>query len=107
MQIIAYGVLTDERPPLQSAFREAFGGTHPLRCLDLDLDRVTAPTAAGYETVLSSVNDTLDADVLRILADGGTRMIAQRSTGYNNIDLRTAEALGLTVARVSYYSPYS
>jgi D-lactate dehydrogenase len=107
MEIIAYGVLTDERPRLESAFLEAFAGAHPLRCLELDLDRVTAPAAAGYETVLSSVNDTLDAEVLRILADGGTRMIAQRSTGYNNIDLRAAEALGLAVARVSSYSPYS
>lgn len=34
-------------------------------------------------------------------------MIAQRATGYNNIDLTAAEELGLTVARVSYYSPYS
>jgi D-lactate dehydrogenase len=57
--------------------------------------------------VLSSVNDTLDGDVLHALARGGTRMIAQRSTGYNNIDLTAAEALGLTVARVSFYSPDS
>ncbi|MDQ0602475.1 lactate dehydrogenase-like 2-hydroxyacid dehydrogenase [Streptomyces canus] len=34
-------------------------------------------------------------------------MIAQRSTGFNNIDLKAAERLGMTVARVSYYSPYS
>ncbi|MEU9047803.1 MULTISPECIES: 2-hydroxyacid dehydrogenase [unclassified Kitasatospora] len=107
MEIIAYGVLTDERRPLESAFREAFSGSHPLRCLELNLDHDTAPTAAGYGIVLSSVNDTLDAEVLGQLAVGGTRMIAQRSTGYNNIDLRAAEELGLTVARVSYYSPYS
>ncbi|WP_416960806.1 hypothetical protein [Streptomyces sp. Agncl-13] len=30
---------------------------------------------------------------------------APRSTGFNNIDLD--ERLGITVARVSYYSPYS
>lgn len=34
-------------------------------------------------------------------------MIAQRSTGFNNIDLQVAERLGFTIARVSYYSPYS
>lgn len=40
---------------------------------------------------------------------GGTRtqLIAQRSTGFNNIDLDDAERLGLTVARVSSCSPYS
>ena len=57
--------------------------------------------------ISTSVNAELDDRVLRILAAGGTRMVAQRSTGYNNIDLGTAEHLGMTVARVSSYSPYS
>ncbi|MGW2745540.1 2-hydroxyacid dehydrogenase [Streptomyces sp. NPDC001450] len=107
MEIVAYGVLADEEPLLREAFDKAFAGLHELRCLGLFLDGDTVPTAAGHEVVLSSVNDTLDADVLRSLAKGGTRLIAQRSTGYNNIDLAAAEELGLTVARVSYYSPYS
>ncbi|MDN0200031.1 2-hydroxyacid dehydrogenase [Streptomyces sp. S.PNR 29] len=107
MEIVAYGVLADEETLLQQAFDRVFAGHHALRCLRMFLDRDTAPTAVGHEVVLSSVNDTLDAQVLRALADGGTRMIAQRSTGYNNIDLSVAEKLGLTVARVSYYSPYS
>lgn len=34
-------------------------------------------------------------------------MIAQRSTGFNNIDLDVAERLALRVARVSFYSPYA
>ncbi|MER7895033.1 2-hydroxyacid dehydrogenase [Streptomyces sp. NPDC096046] len=107
MEIVAYGVLADEEALLRQAFDRVFAGRHELRCLGMFLDRDTAPTAAGHEVVLSSVNDTLDAHVLRAVADGGTRMIAQRSTGYNNIDLSAAEKLGLTVARVSYYSPYS
>ncbi|WP_030602298.1 2-hydroxyacid dehydrogenase [Streptomyces achromogenes] len=107
MEIVAYGVLSDEEPLLRAAFDKAFHGRHELRCLRLFLDRDTVPTAAGHEIVLSGVNDTLDAGVLRILAEGGTRMIAQRSTGYNNIDLTAAGDLGVTVARVSSYSPYS
>ncbi|MEV7975592.1 2-hydroxyacid dehydrogenase [Streptomyces sp. NPDC086519] len=107
MEIVAYGVLVDEQPLLRAAFDTAFDGRHELRCLGLFLNRDTAPTAAGHEVVLSSVNDTLDAEVLRALAEGGTRMIAQRATGFNNIDLTAAKELGLTVARVSYYSPYS
>ncbi|MEV0244778.1 2-hydroxyacid dehydrogenase [Streptomyces sp. NPDC050674] len=107
MEIVAYGVLADEEVLLRQAFDKKFAGRHELRCLRMFLDRDTAPTAAGHEVVLSSVNDTLDAQVLRALAAGGTRMIAQRSTGYNNIDLPTAETLRLTVARVSSYSPYS
>ncbi|MGW6548138.1 2-hydroxyacid dehydrogenase [Streptomyces massasporeus] len=107
MEIVAYGVLADEEAVLRQAFDRVFAGRHELRCLGMFLDRDSVPTAAGHEVVLSGVNDTLDAHVLRGMADGGTRMIAQRSTGYNNIDLSAAEKLGLTVARVSYYSPYS
>ncbi|MFF8534459.1 2-hydroxyacid dehydrogenase [Streptomyces sp. SAS_267] len=107
MEAIAYGVLADEEPLLHGAFNGEFAGRHDLRCLGLFLNRDTAPTAAGHEIVLTSVNDTLDAEVLRALATGGTKMIAQRATGYNNIDLTAAAELGLTVARVSSYSPYS
>ncbi|WP_369393375.1 2-hydroxyacid dehydrogenase [Streptomyces sp. CG1] len=107
MEIVAYGVLADEEPLLREAIDASFAGRHELRCLGLFLDRDTVPTAVGHEVVLSSVNDTLDADVLRSMAAGGTRMIAQRSTGYNNIDLSAARELGITIARVSYYSPYS
>ncbi|GGY98350.1 lactate dehydrogenase [Streptomyces olivaceoviridis] len=107
MEIVAYGVLADEEPLLREAFDKAFADRHELRCLGLFLDRDTVPTALGHEVVISGVNDTLDAEVLRALADGGTRMIAQRSTGYNNIDLGAAQEHGLSVARVSSYSPYS
>ncbi|MFE1836933.1 2-hydroxyacid dehydrogenase [Streptomyces sviceus] len=103
MEILAFGVQADEKPLLESAF----AGHHEVRCLDVFLNDDTAPIAAGYETVSTSVNAELGARVLEILAAGGTRMIAQRSTGFNNIDLKAAEHLGLTVARVSYYSPYS
>ncbi|MCF6525765.1 2-hydroxyacid dehydrogenase [Streptomyces sp. JJ36] len=107
METIAYGVLADERTSLERAFDRVVGDGHRLRCLELPLTPDTAPAAAGCGAVLSSVNDQLGAEVLRRLAGGGTRLIAQRSTGYNNIDLRTAEECGLSVARVSHYSPYA
>ncbi|MEU2793484.1 2-hydroxyacid dehydrogenase [Streptomyces sp. NPDC007100] len=103
MEIIAFGVQTDERPLLT----RAFAGRHQVRCLDVFLNRDTAPIAAGYEVVSVSVNADLSAEVLQELAAGGTKMIAQRATGYNNIDLEAAQDLGVTVGRVSYYSPYS
>ncbi|KAA6222380.1 2-hydroxyacid dehydrogenase [Streptomyces albofaciens JCM 4342] len=103
MEIIAFGVQADERPLLV----KAFAGRHQVRCLDVFLNRDTAPIAAGYEVVSVSVNAELRAEVLQELAAGGTKMIAQRSTGYNNIDLEAAADLGVTVGRVSSYSPYS
>ncbi|MFH8343378.1 2-hydroxyacid dehydrogenase [Streptomyces sp. NPDC018045] len=103
MEIIAFGVQADERPLLA----EAFAGRHQVRCLDVFLNRDTAPIAAGYEVVSVSVNADLCAEVIQELAVGGTKMIAQRATGYNNIDLQAAADLGVTVGRVSSYSPYS
>ncbi|MEV8553691.1 2-hydroxyacid dehydrogenase [Streptomyces glaucescens] len=103
MEILAFGVQADEKPLIEVAF----AGHHRVRCLDVFLNEDTAPIAAGYEIVSSSVNADLAGRVLEILAAGGTRMIAQRSTGFNNIDLPTAERLGMTIARVSYYSPYA
>lgn len=104
MEILAFGVQADERPLLETALRERqLSG----RCLEVFLNRDTAPLAAGHEAVTVSVNARLDAEVLRTLAAGGTRMIAQWATGFNNIALDVADELGMTVARVSAYSPYS
>ncbi|KUF15403.1 2-hydroxyacid dehydrogenase [Streptomyces silvensis] len=103
MEILAFGVQADERPLME----KAFSPHHEIRCLNVFLNEDTAPIAAGYEIVSTSVNASLDNRVLQTLAAGGTQLIAQRSTGFNNIDLRVAERLGLTVARVSSYSPYS
>ncbi|MYS53734.1 2-hydroxyacid dehydrogenase, partial [Streptomyces sp. SID6013] len=96
MEILAFGVQADEKPLIERAFRDH----EDVRCLDVFLNEDTAPIAAGHEIVSTSVNADLGADVLEILAAGGTRMVAQRSTGFNNVDLATAERLGMTVARV-------
>ncbi|QHC21611.1 2-hydroxyacid dehydrogenase [Streptomyces sp. GS7] len=103
MEIVAFGVQADER----SLLEKAFDGHHQVRCLDVFLNRDTAPIAHGYEVVSTSVNDDLSAEVLQTLAAGGTKMVAQRSTGFNNIDLEAAADLGLTIGRVSSYSPYA
>ncbi|MFD7546677.1 2-hydroxyacid dehydrogenase [Streptomyces sp. NPDC059816] len=103
MEILAFGVQADEKPLIEAAFE----APHEARCLDVFLNEDTAPIAAGYEVVSTSVNADLGHRVLQTLAAGGTQMIAQRSTGFNNIDLDVAERLGMTVARVSYYSPFA
>ncbi|UYB42892.1 2-hydroxyacid dehydrogenase [Streptomyces sp. Je 1-4] len=101
MEIVAFGVQADEQPFLE----KGFAGRHQVRSLDVFLNRDTAPIARGYEIVSSSVNADLGADVLQTLAAGGTKMIAQRSTGFNNIDLEAAADLGMSVGRVAHYSP--
>ncbi|MER3487010.1 MAG: hydroxyacid dehydrogenase [Chloroflexota bacterium] len=80
---------------------------HELVFFEPRLTQETAPLAQGFPAVCAFVNDRLDAPVLRILAAGGTRLIALRSAGFNNVDLPTAAELQLTVTRVPAYSPYA
>ena len=80
---------------------------HELRFLEDRLTAASAPLAAGCEAVCVFVNDTVDAEVLAILAGQGTRLVATRSTGYNQIDAAAAERLGIAVVRVVDYSPHS
>ena len=80
---------------------------HTIDYLEPRLVSATAPLAAGAPAVCAFVNDTLDEVTLRHLASGGTKMIALRSAGFNNVDLAAARTLGLTVARVPAYSPHS
>jgi len=80
---------------------------HELRFLEDRLTVTSAPLAAGCEAVCVFVNDTVDAEVLAILAGQGVRLVATRSTGYNQIDAAAAERHGIAVVRVTDYSPYS
>ncbi len=81
---------------------ESFG--HDLSFYEPKLTPATAPLAAGYEAVCVFVNDQVNQETITQLAAGGTKVIATRSAGYNQIDLQAAEELGLTVVRVPAYS---
>ncbi len=83
------------------------GAGHQLRYFDEPLNDESVALAAGYDVVCIFVNDHADAEVLKALAAGGTRLIALRCTGFNNVDLKAAAQLGLKVVRVVTYSPYS
>jgi D-lactate dehydrogenase len=75
--------------------------------LTATLESATASLASGFPAVCVFVNDRLDAPVLAKLAKGGTKFVALRCAGYNNVDLGAAWAYGITVARVPAYSPYA
>ena len=71
------------------------------------LDIKTAKYAAGYDAVCLFVNDTANSDVLWVLSMGGVKLIAMRCAGFDRVDTKAAQALGLSVARVPAYSPYA
>ena len=80
---------------------------HELVFIENRLTPQTAFLAEDSPAVCAFVNDVLNAATLEKLAQGGTRFIALRCAGFNNVDLAAAKALGLLVARVPAYSPHA
>src|SRR3977135_3010457 len=80
---------------------------HEIAFFEPHLNGQTAVLAAGCDAVCAFVNDHLDALTLELLAQMGVRLIALRSAGFNHVDLRRANELGLVVARVPAYSPHA
>ncbi|QEN09385.1 2-hydroxyacid dehydrogenase [Oceanispirochaeta crateris] len=91
--------------------RDAFSEKKPdpinLTFFEARLDEETAPLAAGFDSVCVFVNDTVNARVIDVLAEGGVKTIALRCAGFNNIDLNRAQEKGIKVCRVPAYSPYA
>lgn len=71
----------------------------------MELD--TVPLAAGFPVIVVSANDDLSEPVINELSEVGVEMIALRCAGFNNVDLAACEKVGISVARVPAYSPYS
>ena len=81
--------------------------SHELFFLEPLLNQNTASLASGFPAVCMFVNDQADAAILDTLASNGTRLIALRCAGFNNVDLARAVELGMTIVRVPAYSPYA
>ncbi|MBS3961875.1 MAG: 2-hydroxyacid dehydrogenase [Sandarakinorhabdus sp.] len=104
MDVAVFNTRPHDRQFLDAANRR---DGHVLRWLESRLTIETAGLAAGFPAVCVFVNDVVDAAVLGALAQGGTRLVATRSAGFNHIDLQAAARLGIAVARVPAYSPHA
>lgn len=101
-------ILFSSKPYDRASFQAlALPGDWQLQFQDCLLTAETAALAEGCEVVCAFINDNLSAPVLERLAAGGTRLIALRSAGYNHVDLKASERLGLAVVRVPAYSPHA
>jgi D-lactate dehydrogenase len=80
---------------------------HELIFFETQLNEHTALLAKGIAVVCPFVNDVVNATVLNILAANGTRLLALRAAGFNNVDLKATAELGIAVVRVPAYSPYA
>ncbi|MEO7099624.1 MAG: 2-hydroxyacid dehydrogenase [Luteolibacter sp.] len=104
MKLSIFSTKNYDRKFLEAANAEA---CHELSFHEARLSTDTALLAAGSEGVCAFVNDQIDAEVIGILAKGGTRLIVLRCAGFNQVDLEAAAAHGIDVRRVPAYSPYA
>jgi len=82
-----------------------FGDT--LNFFEARLNSQTVELALGHDAVCVFVNDILDAPVLKRLQELGVKAVALRCAGFNNVDIKTAQAIGMPVVRVPAYSPFA
>lgn len=78
-----------------------------LHYSDSILSEQSAVLARQFTAVSIFANDQADRAALERLHEGGTRFIALRCAGYNQLDLDAARQLGIAAARVPEYSPYA
>ena len=87
---------------------ERYGGERGVtfKYLETKLCEDTAELARGCDAVCVFVNDTVNAAVIDRLYALGVKLIALRSAGYNNVDVRHAFGK-IHVVHVPAYSPYA
>jgi len=103
MKVLVYSARSYDKEFLEAANKNK----HELHFVEVRLDERTTVLARQYPSVCCFVDDILSKKVLQQLSDGGTRLVALRATGFNNVDLKAAEELGMKIMRVSRYSPYA
>lgn len=77
-----------------------------FKFFEAKLTEDTAELAKGCDVVCVFVNDSVNAKVIDNLYDCGTKMIALRCAGYNNVDVEHAFGK-IHVVHVPAYSPYA
>jgi len=92
-----------DRDFFESANRR-FG--YPIKFFQGHLTIDNVGLAKDFDSVCVFVNDNLDAEIIGRLHENGIHLIALRSAGYNNVDLKAVFGR-IHVVRVPAYSPHA
>jgi D-lactate dehydrogenase len=103
MKTMVYSTHGFEKPFLNKAFHNSPDLIFTVYRLDID----NVKMATGCKAIIAFTTDDLSAEVLDKLYHNGIRFIALRSMGYDHINLTKAKELGIKVANVPNYSPFS
>lgn len=101
MKILTYSSKDFEIPFLEKSNNEV----HHVKYIPDHLTSKTAALAMGFDAICISPADDGSTMVLERLKDFNIKYIVLRSTGYDNINLTTAQKLNIKVANAAGYSP--
>ena len=101
MKVLLYSSKDFEIPYLEDANK----GKHKLTFIKDSLSSETAMKAVGFHAISVFSSDILSNTVLEKLKDFGVKYISLSSVGHDNVNLFTAQSLGIKVANVPAYSP--
>lgn len=104
MRVAIFSTKKYDRVFLDAANKQA---GHELHYFETRLGPETCSLVNGYDVVCVFVNDSVDRTVLQSMADGGVKLLALRSAGFNHVDLKAAKECSIIVARVPAYSPHA
>lgn len=82
-----------------------FNPGHKITYYAVTLNEQTAALTKGFDAICIFVNDAVTKEVLDILKNNGVKLIVLRCAGFNNVDIKAADELGIPVLRVPAYSP--
>jgi D-lactate dehydrogenase len=103
MKVLVYSIHGFDKSFLETAAE----GKHELAFTEKALNLDTVSLSTGFDSVALFSNDDASAEVLEKLSQNGVKYITLRSVGYDHVDLKKANELGIKVANVPEYSPYA
>ncbi|WP_025743233.1 NAD(P)-dependent oxidoreductase [Aquimarina pacifica] len=101
MKILIYSAKDFEIPFLEKANNDQFR----VKYIADRLTPKTARLALGFNVVSIFSSDDASSKVLELLWGFGVKYVILRSAGYDNVNLKTAERLGMSIANAPDYSP--
>ena len=93
--------------PYDKEYFERYNLQHHITFYQVQLNEQTVTLAKGADAICAFVNDRLNAVVIKILAEIGIKIIAQRCAGFNNVDIAATRENKIIVVRVPAYSPHA
>ncbi len=92
--------------PYDRVWFDRLKGSMNIKYHEYKLNSDTAALTKDCFAVIPFVNDDVDAETIDRLCENGVKLIAMRSAGYNNVDLKHAKGK-IRVVNVPMYSPYA